>query len=127
MLLLPLQIGNLTKWLKGLPLARRPLVKLNAKVAPEPAVKMLQSALPPRSKEQAAVELENVAATLLLPPTGALGWVGWAAAEPLGHTPPKVRQMLPQTATCLFLLVLLNAGNSHHAVCCYGLVQRRAG
>ena len=78
MLLLPLQIGNLTKWLKGLPLARRPLVKLNAKVAPEPAVKMLQSALPPRSKEQAAVELENVAATLLLPPTGALGWAGWA-------------------------------------------------
>ena len=68
-----LQIGNLTKWLKGLPLARRPLVKLNAKVAPEPAVKMLQAALPPRGKEQAAVELENVAATLLLPPTGALG------------------------------------------------------
>ena len=32
---------------------------------------MLQAALPPRAREQPAVELENVAATLLLPPTGA--------------------------------------------------------
>jgi hypothetical protein len=52
-------------------MARRPLVKLGALVAPESAVKMLQAALPPRSREQPAVELENVAATLLLPPTGA--------------------------------------------------------
>lgn len=119
----------LSKWLKGLPLARRPLVKLSAKVAPEPAVKMLQvrvalrgslqqspvlgccvcgprqgkgaavrrrdplhlgkpasqpcnamwdatplqAALPPRAREQAPVELENVAPTLLLPPTGRAG------------------------------------------------------
>jgi 5'-3' exoribonuclease 1 len=63
------QIAALRKWLKGLPLSRRPLVKLSAQVAPEPAVKMLQAALPPRAKEQAAIELENVAATLLLPPT----------------------------------------------------------
>lgn len=81
------QVAALKKWMKGLPLSRRPLVKLTARVAPEPAVKMLQAALPPRGREQAAVELENVAATLLLPPTGALaralgchrmeqGWVG---------------------------------------------------
>lgn len=63
------QVAALRKWLKGLPLSRRPLVKLSAKVAPEPAVKMLQAALPPRAREQAAVELENVAPTLLLPPT----------------------------------------------------------
>ncbi|KAL4425618.1 hypothetical protein ABPG75_009634 [Micractinium tetrahymenae] len=63
------QVAALRKWLKGLPLSRRPLVKLSAKVAPEPAVKMLQAALPPRAREQAPVELENVAPTLLLPPT----------------------------------------------------------
>jgi hypothetical protein len=67
------QVAALRKWLKGLPLARRPLVKLNARVAPEPAVKMLQAALPPRAKELPPVELENVATTLLLPPTGARG------------------------------------------------------
>ncbi len=37
------QIAALRKWLKGLPLSRRPLVKLSAQVAPEPAVKMLQA------------------------------------------------------------------------------------
>ncbi|KAI3438723.1 hypothetical protein D9Q98_001143 [Chlorella vulgaris] len=63
------QLAALQKWLKGLPLARRPLVKLNAVIAPEAAVKMLQAALPPRAKEQPPIELENVAATLLLPPT----------------------------------------------------------
>ncbi|KAL4438007.1 hypothetical protein ABPG77_004228 [Micractinium sp. CCAP 211/92] len=63
------QVAALRTWLKSLPLSRRPLVKLSAKVAPEPAVKMLQAALPPRAREQAPVELENVAPTLLLPPT----------------------------------------------------------
>lgn len=63
-------MAALRTWLKSLPLSRRPLVKLSAKVAPEPAVKMLQAALPPRAREQAPVELENVAPTLLLPPTG---------------------------------------------------------
>ena len=37
------QVAALRKWLKGLPLSRRPLVKLSAQVAPEPAVKMLQA------------------------------------------------------------------------------------
>lgn len=37
------QVAALRKWLKGLPLSRRPLVKLSARVAPEPAVKMLQA------------------------------------------------------------------------------------
>lgn len=93
-------MAALQKWLKGLPLSRRPLVKLTARVAPEPAVKMLQAALPPRAREQAAVELENVATTLLLPPTG--GWwvwwgVGWAdekvgggGAEQRAPRPPRV-------------------------------------
>ena len=127
MLLLPLQIGNLTKWLKGLPLARRPLVKLNAKVAPEPAVKMLQSALPPRSKEQAAVELENVAATLLLPPTGALAW-GWAGAGWRRTAPSHfcLADAAPSLPALLIFPVLLNAV---HLPCCLLLcaVQRRAG
>ena len=38
-------MAALRKWLKGLPLSRRPLVKLSAQVAPEPAVKMLQARL----------------------------------------------------------------------------------
>ena len=39
-----------------------------AQVSPEQAVKMLQAALPPRPKLPGAVELENVAPALLLPP-----------------------------------------------------------
>ncbi|GAB4816899.1 hypothetical protein N2152v2_003945 [Parachlorella kessleri] len=62
------QVSELRRWLKAQPIARRPMVKFSAKVAPEQAVKMLQAALPPRPKLPPAVELENVAPALLLPP-----------------------------------------------------------
>jgi 5'-3' exoribonuclease 1 len=63
------QVSSLRKWLKSTPLARRPLVKPTAKVAPESAVRMLQAALPPNiSKTVPAVELENVAPALLMAP-----------------------------------------------------------
>lgn len=63
------QVSSLRKWLKSTPLARRPLVKPTAKVAPESAVRMLQAALPPNiTKTLPAVELENVAPALLMAP-----------------------------------------------------------
>lgn len=62
------QVAQLRKWLKSLPLARRPLVKTSAKVSPESAVRMLQAALPPKPWETETLEMENVAPALLLPP-----------------------------------------------------------
>ena len=51
----PAQVASLQQWLKAQPASRRPLVKLNSRVAPEGAVKMLQSAMPPVAKEQPEV------------------------------------------------------------------------
>jgi 5'-3' exoribonuclease 1 len=61
-------LGGLRAWLEAQPLFRRPLVKFTAKVAPEPAVRMLQSALPPPQRPLPPAELDNVAPPLLLPP-----------------------------------------------------------
>ena len=73
-------IAAAAKWLKSQPLASRPLVSVDADVAPEAAIRALQAALPaangaagaPRSAAPTAsseVELDNVAPALLLPPT----------------------------------------------------------
>lgn len=62
-------LAQLLSWLRAQPLSRRPLVKPDAKVASEPAVRMLQAALPPRpARPPAPVALEAVPAPLLLPP-----------------------------------------------------------
>lgn len=117
------QLVALQKWLKGLPLARRPLVKLNAVIAPEAAVKMLQAALPPRAKEQPPIELENVAATLLLPPTGAWmgGVVGRASEQRVLAQPAHVLMCGCGTSGCicvtrrvLYRLSILRLQPSHH-------------
>jgi 5'-3' exoribonuclease 1 len=79
------QLASLRAWLKAQPLSRRPLVRLAARAAPEPAVRTLQASLPRAPAAgapggPAPVELENVAAALLLPPLGR----GGAAAELAG-------------------------------------------
>ena len=64
------QLSQLKSWVASLPLARRPLVKGSSQVAPEAAVRMLQSALQQSkfSSKIERIELENVAPALLLPP-----------------------------------------------------------
>eukprot|EP00884_Botryococcus_braunii_P018818 jgi/Botrbrau1/561/Bobra.0010s0030.1 len=62
-------LGKLKKWIKQLPLSRRPLVKTSAKVAPEHVIKSLQAALPAMpAQPPVPIELENVAPWLLLSP-----------------------------------------------------------
>jgi 5'-3' exoribonuclease 1 len=64
------QVSQLKSWVASQPLARRPLVKGSSQVAPEAAVRMLQSALQQSkfSSKIERIELENVAQALLLPP-----------------------------------------------------------
>ena len=69
------QVSLIGKWLKTTSLARRPLVKIGSIVASDRAVQMLQTSLPNQtlteenaSNSSMIIELENVAAPLLLPP-----------------------------------------------------------
>ena len=76
-------IGAAAAWLKFQPLSRRPLVSVDATVAPDAAIRALQAALPPPPQAgdaagvrpprgpapgSADVELDSVAPALLLPP-----------------------------------------------------------
>ena len=63
------QLIEVKKWLKQQPLAKRPLVPGDSRVASEAAIRALQMAAPPGpTKPPAPVELENVAPALLLQP-----------------------------------------------------------
>lgn len=62
------QLAAVQKWLKSTMMARRPLVAVGSKIAPESGVRMLQAALPPQPREISTMELENVMPALLLPP-----------------------------------------------------------
>lgn len=65
------QLNDAQKFIKSLPLGRRPLVRSDAKVASEFAIRQLQASLPAataRRKGQAPTEVENVSPGLLLKP-----------------------------------------------------------
>ena len=64
------KLYEVQRWLKRLPLSRRPMVKQEAKIAPEEAIRALQQALVPlRPGAQAKpVHLENVAPMSVLAP-----------------------------------------------------------
>ena len=49
-----------SRWLKQLPLSRRPMVKQNSSIAPEEAVRALQQALSPEDSAKKPVHLEGV-------------------------------------------------------------------
>lgn len=73
-----LQVQALKAWMKSQSVSRRPLVRMTSKVAPEPAVRLLQASLPSPTDNNSSggshnlmepIELENVSPALLLPPT----------------------------------------------------------
>lgn len=69
------EVERLRKWLAKLPATRRPLVKTTTILAPEAAIKALQSSMPaPYTRKMAPVELEQVQAAFLLPPVQASGF-----------------------------------------------------
>jgi len=71
------QVQALKAWMKSQSVSRRPLVRMTSKVAPEPAVRLLQASLPSPTDSASVgsnslmepIELENVSPALLLPPT----------------------------------------------------------
>ena len=63
------EVAALQKWLKALPLARRPLVKSSVWLMTEEGAALLQMALPPPPPHAPPpVEYENAPPALLLPP-----------------------------------------------------------
>lgn len=56
------------KWLMSQPLAKRPLVSMDAKQASEAAIRALEAATPSPIANPPTIELEGVAPSLLLPP-----------------------------------------------------------
>lgn len=56
------------KWLMSQPLAKRPLVSMDAKQASEAGIQALEAATPPPRRSPPTLEVEGVAPPLLLPP-----------------------------------------------------------
>ncbi len=69
------EVQRLRKWLSKLPATRRPLVKTSTILAPEGAIKALQSSMPSAyTRKVAPIELEQVQPAFLMPPVQASGF-----------------------------------------------------
>ncbi|KIY96312.1 5'-3' exoribonuclease 1 [Monoraphidium neglectum] len=97
------KLSEVTSWLKGLPTAKRPLVKTGVQIASDKALEILLATMPPLLPRGAGsflpVDYENVAAPLLLPPYDPSRPLSALLGGQLEHT-AKIGLPVPGTPVC---------------------------